>query len=243
MLTLRTCAFLAKSGERSSLCCGLALLLFIHLISISFIERAWGNKGRRRVVDGDLKGHDPTFAWLSFMTNICNQIILSVGVSILHSWIWYQELCHVHPPEKHTKHWWFRIKQDNLRCRRDLLCRKVYTVLSIMIHFSAHGNGGGVIYFGYLRGGHPFQTGCLFLYWKTAECAKRLDVYLKRIKKNWKRTSCPWILLVSNKTEFILSLHYRYDIKQTSNENKAKYQLEEYWLIPKLTSHKLCGKR
>ena len=97
---------------------GLALLLFIHLISISFIERAWGNKGRRRVVDGDLSGHYPTFAWLSFMTNICNQIILSVGMSILHSWVWYQELCHVHPPEKHTKHWWFNFYGAKCKFKR-----------------------------------------------------------------------------------------------------------------------------
>ena len=27
------------------------------------------------------------------------------------------------------------------------------------------------------------------------------------------------------------SLHYHYNIKQTSNENKEKYQLGDYWLI------------
>ena len=31
------------------------------------------------------------------------------------------------------------------------------------------------------------------------------------------------------KTEFLLRYHY--NIKQTSDENKEKYQLEDYWLI------------
>ena len=34
---------------------------------------------------------------------------------------------------------------------------------------------------------------------KKAECAKQsFDVYLKRTKKTWKRTCCPWILLGGN---------------------------------------------
>ena len=38
----------------------------------------------------------------------------------------------------------------------------------------------------------------------------------------------PLVPLVTQ-TEFLL--HHQYNIKQTSNENKEKYQLGDYWLI------------